>query len=130
MWVDRRCASVSLFLEYSASLTMHRSDCPDHQSTLAFQTVFVMNMPASVLPATLSDAHDVMRMPRSNVHERKHRQRVPIDDPAVIAAGVTERDETDDEHMLRDVVRYVRKQLRATAYASMAPALTRNSSRM
>ena len=107
---------------------MHRSDCHDHQSTFALQTVFVMNMPSSVLPATLSDANDVM--PRLNVHERKHRQRVPIDDPAVIAAGVTERDETDEEHMLRDVVRYVRKHLLATAYASMAPALTRSSSSM
>ena len=85
-----------------------------------------MNMPSSVLPATLSDANDVI--PRSNVHARKHRQRVPIDDPAVIAAGVTERDETDEEHMLRDVVRYVRKQILATA--SMAPARTRNSSSM
>jgi hypothetical protein len=73
-----------------------------------------------------SDAYDVM--PRSNVRERKHRQRVPIDDPAVIAAGVTERDETDEEQLLRDVVRYVRKQTLATA--SIAPALTRNSSRM
>ena len=127
MWVDRRCASSSLAFE-SISLTMHRSDCHDHQSTFALQTVFVMNMPSSVLPATLSDANDVM--PRLNVHERKHRQRVPIDDPAVIAAGVTERDETDEEHMLRDVVRYVRKQMRATA--SMAPGriLTRNSSSM
>ncbi len=87
------------------------------------QTVLVKPICSSILPRTLLITRACLKRPR-----QEHRQRVPIDDPAVIAAGVTERDETDEEQTLRDVVRYVRKQMLATA--SMVPALARSYSSM
>ncbi len=104
----------------SACLSDHESSS---SSNFPRQECFLIACANHSLGRSRCICHASIERPR-----KKHRQRVPIDDPAVIAAGVTERDETDEEQMLRDVVRYVRKQMLATA--SMAPARPRNSSRM